>query len=110
MNVVVLHAIKTNRLQYPLLYSVWKQDNGKDPHETKLDLALHMLKQLRDCAKDSMRCWVAMDSWYFVKQFYLELETLGFNWVTRAKKNTTLYRKVRLRERKNGSDLTRSPV
>ena len=40
LNIVVLHAFKSSGLQYPLLFSVWKQDNDKDPHESKLDLAL----------------------------------------------------------------------
>ena len=35
-----------------------------------------------------------MDSWYFAKDFCLAIEKLEFDWVTRAKKNTTLYRKV----------------
>lgn len=97
MNIVALHAKKASGLQYPLLYSVWKQDNHKDPHQSKLDLALHMLQQLRDQLAAPVKCWVAMDSWYFVKSFYLEIEKLEFNWVTRAKSNTTLYRKVNIR-------------
>lgn len=97
MNIVVLHVVKATGLQYPLLYSVWKQDNGKDPHQTKLDLALHMLQQLRDQLAAPVKCWVAMDSWYFVKSLYLAIEKLEFNWVTRAKSNTTLYQKVTIR-------------
>lgn len=97
MNVVVLHVKKATGLQYPLLYSVWKQDNHKDPHESKLDLALHMLQQLRSQWNAPVKCLVAMDSWYFVKSLYLAVEKLGFNWVTRAKSNTTLYRKVSIR-------------
>jgi len=100
MNLVVLHAVKATGLQYPLLYSVWKQDNGKDPHQSKLDLATHMLQQLRDQLAGPVKCWVAMDSWYFVKSLYMAIEKLEFNWVTRAKSNTTLYRKVTIRGKK----------
>lgn len=96
MNIVALHAKKATGLQYPLLYSVWKQDNQKDPYQSKMDLALHMLKQLRVKLAAPVKCWVAMDSWYFAKSFYLAIEELDFNWVTRAKSNTTLYRKVNI--------------
>jgi len=97
MNVVALHAMKANGLHYPLLYSIWKQDNGTDPHESKLDLALRMLRQVKEQAVGELKCWVAMDSWYFKKDFYLAIEKLEFHWVTRAKKNTTLYRKTIIR-------------
>lgn len=100
MNIVALHAKKATGLQYPLLYSVWKQDNQKDPYESKMDLALHMLQQLRNQLAAPVKCWVAMDSWYFAKSFYLAIEELDFNWVTRAKSNTTLYRQVTIRGKK----------
>ena len=38
-----------------------------------------------------------MDSWYFVKGFYLEIEKLEWDWVTKTRKNTLLYRKVMIR-------------
>lgn len=94
MNLVTLHAVKNTGLQYPLLYSIWQQDNGKDPHQTKLDLALELLSHLKNQISDSLKLWVAMDSWYFVKEFCLDVEQLGFNWVSKARKNTTLYRKT----------------
>jgi hypothetical protein len=97
LNIVVLHAFKSSGLQYPLLYSIWKQDNDKDPHQSKLELAFQMLQQLRDQLTTPVKCWVAMDSWYFAKSLYLGIEQLGFNWVTRAKSNSTLYRKVKIR-------------
>ncbi|HBI04448.1 MAG TPA: hypothetical protein DDY49_10530 [Paenibacillaceae bacterium] len=100
LNLVIIHAIKVTGLQYPLLYSIWKQDNGKDPHKSKLDLALIMLKQLKKQIPETLRLWVAMDRWYFAKDLYLEIEKLGFDWVTKAKKNTTLYRKVTIRGEK----------
>lgn len=97
MNLVVIHAIKSTGLQYPLLYSIWQQDNQIDPHQSKLDLSLQMLRQLRGQISETLKCWVSMDSWYFARDFYLAVEDLGFDWVTKAKKNTTLYRKVSIR-------------
>ncbi|GIP30802.1 transposase [Paenibacillus sp. J2TS4] len=64
---------------------------------TKLDLALLMLQQLKRYVSETVRLWVALDSWYFAKEFYLAIEKLEFDWVTRAKSNTTLYRKVTIR-------------
>lgn len=97
MNLVVLHARKASGLQYPLLYSIWKQDNGKDPHATRLDLALMMLMQLRNQLAEHIKLWACFDSGYCGISFYLSVEKLGFHWVTRAKSNTTLYRKVTIR-------------
>lgn len=97
MNLVVLHALKSTGLQYPVLYSIWKKDNKQDEHLSKLDLALNMLKQLKSHLSKQARLWIAMDSWYFAKNFFLEIEELGFHWVTRAKKNSKLYRKVTIR-------------
>lgn len=97
MNLVVLHAKKISGLSYPLLYSIWKQDNEKDPHLTRLDLALAMLKDLRGQVTENLRLWVCFDAGYYGIPFYLAVEKLGYHWVTRAKINTTLYRKVTVR-------------
>ena len=97
MNLVVIHARKANGLQYPLLYSIWKKENENETHLTKLDLALQMLQALKQQLPRPVRLCVAMDSWYFAKSLYLEIEKLEFDWVTKAKKNTILYRKVMIR-------------
>jgi hypothetical protein len=97
MNIVVLHAKKISGLQYPLLYSIWKKDNGIDPHLTKLDLALKLLEELKEQLSHKMKLWVCFDSGYYGIAFYLAVEKLGFHWVTKAKINTTLYRKVLIR-------------
>lgn len=97
MNVVVLHAVKANGLQYPLLYAIWKQDDGQPEHQSKLTLALNLLNQVKAHTLGAAQCWVAMDSWYLAKELYLGIEGLGFHWVSRAKSNTTLYRKVMVR-------------
>ena len=94
---VVLHARKANGLQYPLLYSIWNKVKDTEIHLTKLDLALHLLQELKKQLPHPVRLCVAMDSWYFAKSLYLEIEKLEFDWVTKAKKNTILYRKVMIR-------------
>ncbi|AIQ14158.1 hypothetical protein PDUR_21245 [Paenibacillus durus] len=96
MNMVVLHAVKANGFQYPLLYAIWKQDNGESEHLSKLHLALNLLQQVKDNLRGTAKCWVAMDSWYLAKDLYLGIEGLGFHWVSRAKSNMTLYRKVKV--------------
>jgi hypothetical protein len=97
MNLVVLHAKKASGLQYPLFYSIWKQDNGKDPHLTRLDLALAMLTELRGQVAENLKLWVCFDAGYYGIDFYLAVEKLKFLWVTRAKINTPLFRKVKIR-------------
>src|SRR5690554_2416298 len=97
MNLVVIHAKKASGLHYPLLYRIWKKDNGVDPHATRLDLGLHLLEQLRSQLTESLKLWVCFDSGYYGIDFYLSVERLGFHWVTRAKTNTSLYRKLSIR-------------
>ena len=97
MNLVVIHARKANGLQYPLFYSIWNKEQENEIHLTKLDLALQMLQALKKQLPRPVRLCVAMDSWYFVKSLYLEIEKLEFDWVTKARKNTLLYRKVTIR-------------
>ena len=60
---------------------------------SKLDLAKQMLLMLRDSV--SCRLWVAMDRWYLCKEFFVFLMDHNFDWVTKAKRNTALYRKVK---------------
>jgi hypothetical protein len=48
-----------------------------------------MLRESVNC-----RLWVAMDRWYLCKDFFLFLESHQFDWVTKAKRNTALFRKV----------------
>jgi hypothetical protein len=42
----------------------------------------------------SCRLWVAMDRWYLCKDFFAFLEKNNFDWVTKAKRSTALFRKV----------------
>nr|WP_229250977.1 transposase [Desulfosporosinus sp. SRJS8] len=39
------------------------------------------------------RLWVAMDRWYLAKNFFNFLTSNSFDWVTKAKRNTALYRR-----------------
>ena len=59
---------------------------------TKYDLARQMLLMLRETT--TARLIVAMDRGYLCKDFFVFLMAQGFDWVTKAKRNTALYRKV----------------
>jgi hypothetical protein len=92
MNLVVLQAVLKSGLEYPLFYSVWHKPETKGEGLTKLDLAKQMLLMLRESV--TCRLWVAMDRWYLCKEFFTFLEDHHFDWVTKAKRNTALFRKV----------------
>jgi hypothetical protein len=92
MNLVVLQAVLRNGLEYPLFYSVWRKPAEGEAGVTKFDLAKQMLLMLRESA--SCRLWVAMDRWYWCKEFVVFLQAHSFDWVTKAKRNTALYRKI----------------
>ncbi|WP_236344368.1 transposase [Paenibacillus plantiphilus] len=92
MNVVVLQAVLRNGLEYPLFYSVWRKHEQDGVGLTKLDLARQMLLMLRESV--TCRLWMAMDRWYLCKDFFVFLQAHNFDWVTKAKRNTSLYRKV----------------
>jgi len=85
-NLLVLHGVKQNGLEYPLFYAFWKKA------DSKFDLALQALSKLRSLLpNEKMRLWVSMDRWFFKKPFLAELEKLNFDWVTKAKRNTVFY-------------------
>lgn len=90
-NLVVLQAVLKSGLEYPLFYRIWHKPETKGEGLTKLDLAKQMLLMLREST--SCRLWVAMDRWYLCKQFFSFLEANNFDWVTKAKRNTALFRK-----------------
>jgi hypothetical protein len=75
MNIVVLHAKKATGLQYPLLYSIWKQDNHKDPEIRSL--YSHMLLQKRLFNSPIQTCiWNAL--WgcklhFYIKRLFLSI-------------------------------------
>ncbi len=93
MNIVALHAVRGNGVEYPWSYTIWtKPDNDTDKKQSKLDLALQMLRAVRK--QVTCRLWVVMDRWYFSKPFLLQCESANFDWVTKAKRNTRLFRRV----------------
>jgi len=92
MNLVVLQAVLQNGLEYPLFYQVWQKPEDNELGFSKLDLGKQLLLKLRESV--SCRLWVAMDRWYLCKDFFVFLEEQSFDWVTKAKRNTALYRKV----------------
>ncbi len=59
---------------------------------SKFDLAKQMLLMLRETA--SCRLWVAMDRWYLNKEFFVFLQRHAYDRVTKAKRNTALFRKI----------------
>lgn len=91
MNLVVLQAVLQSGLEYPLFYSVWRKVEN-DEGLSKFDLAMQMLLQLRETV--SCRLWVAMDRWYLKKEFFVFLQHHDYDWVTKAKRNTALFRKT----------------
>jgi hypothetical protein len=92
MNLVVLQSVLKNGLEYPLFYSVWRKPAKGETGVTKYDLAKQMLLMLRESV--SCRLWVATDRWYLCKEFFVFLQEHSYDWVTKAKSNTALYRKV----------------
>lgn len=91
-NLVVLQAVLKSGLEYPLFYRIWHKPETKGEGLTKIDLARQMLLMLRESV--TCQLWVAMDRWYLCKHFFSFLEENGFDWVTKAKRNTALFRKV----------------
>ncbi|WP_240489077.1 transposase [Cohnella thermotolerans] len=92
MNIVALQAVLKSGLEYPLFYAVWRKIGKDETGLTKLDLARQMLLMLRESV--SCRLWVAMDRWYLCKEFFVFLMANGYDWVTKAKRNTALFQRV----------------
>ncbi|GMA62840.1 transposase [Alicyclobacillus fastidiosus] len=93
MNIVALHAVRRNGVEYPWSYSIWKKPESETAKESsKLDLAWRMLQDVRK--QVSCRLWVVMDRWYFSKPFLRQCESANFDWITKAKRNTKLFRRL----------------
>jgi len=91
MNVVATYAVLSNGLQYPLLYKIWIKTDNVDEKKSKIKLSQEMLLSIRQCC--SKRLWVAMDRWFLCKYLFNFLTDNNFDWVTKAKRNTALFRK-----------------
>ena len=93
MNIVALHAVRRNGIEYPWSYSIWKRpETQTDKEVTKFDLAWQMLQDVR--RQVSCRLWVVMDRWYLSKPFLRQCESANFDWVTKAKSSTKLFRRL----------------
>ncbi|WP_187142866.1 hypothetical protein [Thermanaerosceptrum fracticalcis] len=92
MNLVSTLAVLKNGLEYPMLWRFWVKTDRENEKQTKLDLAREMLSEIRRL--NNARLWGAMDRWFLCKKFLFWLIAQGFDWVTKAKSNTILYRKI----------------
>jgi len=92
INLVSTLAVLKNGLEYPMLWRIWVKAEQGNEKQTKLDLAKEMLLAFRDI--NPSRIWVAMDRWFLCKKFLHWLMDKNFDWVTKAKRNTVLYRKI----------------
>lgn len=92
INLVSTLAVLNNGLEYPMLWRFWVKTSQEDEKQTKLDLAKQMLQEVRQLNK--ARLWVAMDRWFLCKKFLKWLMDQKFDWVTKAKRNTVLFRKI----------------
>ncbi len=92
INLVSTLAVLKNGLEYPMLWRFWVKKDQDNEKQTKLNLAIEMLKELRQF--NNARLWVAMDRWFLCKKFLTWLMDNNFDWVTKAKRNTVLFRKI----------------
>ena len=92
MNIVSTLAVRQNGLEYPLLWRFWTKSHQDSDAPSKIDLAKQMLKDIRSLT--SARLFVTMDRWFLCKRFLVWLTAQGFDWVTKAKRNTVLFRRM----------------
>lgn len=92
MNLLSTLAVLQNGMEYPMLWRFWVKSDSTNEQQTKLDLAKQMLLEIRRLTQ--VKLWVAMDRWFLCKDFLVWLMGQQFDWVTKAKRNTVLYRKV----------------
>lgn len=92
MNLVSTLAVLKNGLEYPMLWRFWVKKDQENERQTKLDLAKQMLSDFRSI--NDSKVWVAMDRWFLCKRFLVWLADQRFDWVTKAKRNTVLFRKI----------------
>lgn len=91
MNIVATFAVLKNGLEYPLFHRIWRKVDGEDEKQTKIDLSMQMLEDIRKSFKGKL--WVAMDRWFLCKELFQWLVANNYDWVTKAKRNTALYRR-----------------
>jgi hypothetical protein len=86
--VVALYAARRKGPSYAIDAEFWQAGEGKP---NKWQMALRMLTDLVSYAPHVKGCTVAVDSWYFVRNFFLSIEELGLRFVTKVKSNTVFY-------------------
>lgn len=92
MNIISTLAVRKNGLEYPLLWRFWIKGQQDSEKQSKLDLAKQMLLDIRSVS--NARLIIAMDRWFLCKKFLVWLMDNNFDWVTKAKRNTVLFRKL----------------
>ncbi|WP_034142980.1 transposase [Desulfosporosinus sp. BICA1-9] len=92
INLVSTLAALKNGLEYPMLWRFWVKASQENEKQSKLDLSKQMLLEVREL--NSARLWVVMDRWFLSKKFLRWLMDQKFDWVTKAKRNTVLFRKI----------------
>ena len=90
MNLVTTLAVKANGLEFPLLWRIWRKTDKVEQKKSKIELVKQMLLHIRQQVGD-IPLWVAMDRWFLCKNLFKWLESINFNWVTKAKSNTALF-------------------
>ncbi|QUH27271.1 transposase [Serpentinicella alkaliphila] len=90
MNIVATTVVLKNGLKYPLFWRIWRKVENSDEKQTKIDLSKEMLMDIRRIYTGVL--WVAMDP-VFMQRLFNWLTDHQYDWVTKAKRNTALYRK-----------------
>lgn len=91
MNVMATYAVLKSGLEYPIFYRIWRKTDNQDEKKTKIDLSIQMLQDIRKSFNGKL--WVAMDRWFLCKDLFQWLVANNYDWVTKAKRNTALYRR-----------------
>jgi hypothetical protein len=91
MNIVATIAVLKNGLKLPLFWRIWRKEDNIDDRQSKLELSKQMLLDIRKLCTHKL--WVAMDRWFLCKDFFNWLIQNNYDWVTKAKRNTSLFRK-----------------
>jgi hypothetical protein len=91
MNLVATIGVLNNGLKLPLFWRIWRKEENIDNRQSKIELSKQMLLDIRKVCKHKL--WVAMDRWFLCKNLFVWLVQNNFDWVTKAKRNTSLFRK-----------------
>jgi len=90
MNIVTTIAVLKNGLEHPLFWRFWIKGQHDCDKKSKIELAKQMLLDLRSVTQ--ARLIVSFDRWFLCKKFFVWLMENNYDWVTKAKCNTSLFR------------------